>query len=231
MTQVREECRFWFWLVCVVPVFAVACAAPTEALANPRGELIKRELLVLFGNDTREFATDPGWPRDTETAVKLQTPLEWMGYELRYHNVLVSGPVDTSAIEKFGGLIVDGSLHVPTAAEGLVVDAVASALETEIPVLFFGSISVDSEIERSRLMSVLGMRGTDRNLKRPATTGIVSLDREMMNFEADVRPRNLSMRDLQAPEGADVFLSVAARDASGTDVVRHDQCLSRTGVG
>ena len=176
---------------------------------------IKRELLVLFGNDARESAEDMGWPRDTTAARKLQTPLEWMGYELRYHNLLKEGKLNSGALSRYGGLIVDGSLHVPEVIEDSAASAMIEAKAAGIPILVFGPYPFSSPEVAAKVAKVLSLRGDGSVIRFPQTTGIVSLDREMMNFEAEVRPRNVSTPSLRAPVDADVFLSVIARAATG----------------
>ena len=198
--------------------------AHSAAVASPLGEesqRVKREVLVLFGNDTRESPDDMGWPRDTEAAAKLQTPLEWMGYELHYWNLLKEGEIGREALARYGGLIVDGSLHVPEAVERMAVGAIEGAKAMDIPVVFVGTFPFSSRVILRDVMHLMRMRGDGSVLRRPQTTGIVSIDAEMMNHEAEVRPRNAPTLRLQAPEGANVFLSVAARESSG-EVARFD---------
>ncbi|MDA0813542.1 MAG: hypothetical protein O3C21_14275 [Verrucomicrobia bacterium] len=176
---------------------------------------IKRELLVLFGNDAREFAEDMGWPRDTTAARRPQTPLEWMGYELRYHNLLKEGKLKTGELSRYGGLIVDGSLHVPEVIEDYAAAAVIEAKAAGIPILVIGPYPFSSPEVSAKVARVLKLRGDGSVIRFPQTTGIVSLDPQMMNFEAEVRPRNVATSSLRAPEDADVFLSVIARAATG----------------
>lgn len=180
-----------------------------------RGERVKRELLVLFGNDARELADDRGWPHDTESARKLQTPLEWMGYELRYRNLLKEGAIGREELSRYGGLVVDGALHVPEVVEELALRAIESARSLRIPVLFVGAFPFSGRDMVRRVAEVLELRGDGGVLVSPQTAGIVSLDPEMMNHEVEVRPRAVPTLDLRAPEGAEVFLAVVARAASG----------------
>ncbi|MGK0188470.1 MAG: hypothetical protein ACI9R3_004281 [Verrucomicrobiales bacterium] len=179
---------------------------------------VRRELLVLFGNDLREVSTDLGWPRDTVAARKLQTPLEWMGYELHYHNLLKEGELKDGDLERYGGLIVDGSLHVSEGIEEYAAGAVAAARKSGIPVLFAGPYPFSSQIAMAKVASTLGLKGDGSLLAAPQTSGILSLDREMMNFEADVRPMTVPTIDLQAPTGAEIYLSIMARSAAGNSV-------------
>ncbi|MCB1100531.1 MAG: hypothetical protein KDN22_33520, partial [Verrucomicrobiae bacterium] len=201
-------------LMLLVP-FGASCCQASDETAFRTGELVKRELLVLFGNDARESAEDMGWPRDTAAARKLQTPLEWMGYELRYHNLLKEGPLKKGELSRYGGLIVDGSLHVPEVIEEYAASAVIDARKAGIPILIFGPYPFSSPEVAAKVADALSLQGDGSVVRFPQTTGIVSLDTAMMNFEAEVRPRNVPTPSLQAPQGADVFLSVIARAASG----------------
>ena len=134
---------------------------------------IKRELLVLFGNDARESAEDMGWPRDTVAARKLQTPLEWMGYELRYHNLLKEGELKTGELSRYGGLIVDGSLHVPEVIEDYAATAIIDAKAGVIPILVFGPYPFSSPEISAKVASALNLQGDGSVIRFPQTTGIV----------------------------------------------------------
>lgn len=200
-------------ILLVVGVPNVATSGADESLKQ--NERVKRELLVLFGNDLRESPDDKGWPRDTVAARRLQTPLEWMGYELHYHNLLKDEELESGDLDRYGGLIVDGSLHVPEVIEEQAARLIEAARRSHIPILIIGPYPFSSQSVLQRVALTLGLRGTGSLLPDPQTTGVLAIDTSMMNFEADVRPRNESTMRLQAPAGADVFLSIMARSASG----------------
>jgi hypothetical protein len=68
--------------------------------------------LAIFGTSVAESGGRKIWAPDTLTATHLQMPLEWMGYEVRYHDI--KSPLPTLPLdESYAAVIVDGALKVP----------------------------------------------------------------------------------------------------------------------
>ena len=200
-----RRCIWSAWAVCI-------CALCSHGAAERE---VRRNVLVIHGIEDREGPGDQGWPRDTEAHRLLQTPMEWMGYELRYTNVLNAGLPDAAGLKSYGGLIVDGSLRVSEVHQVRIAGLLHTAQSLKIPILIFGDFPFSSQAVIEDVREVLNMNGDGTELRMPDTTGIRSIDESLMNFEAGVRPFNLAIRRLEAPEKAQVLLSVAARDAEG----------------
>ena len=73
-----------------------------------------RRLLVLYGWDESERAK--AFAVDTMVAQRLQTPLEYMGYECDYLNVAREA-MPASIGGRYAGVIFDAELEIPFAKE------------------------------------------------------------------------------------------------------------------
>ncbi len=177
------------------------------------GREVPRRLLVLFGADPQETGGRMLWPPDTQAAQHLQTPLEWMGYETDYQHILRPLPALPLA-GRYAGVIIDGTLKVPYAREEEFAKWVAE-LRQKNPaarLLFVGDIPLNTTGPRTLLDQTLGLRGTGRPISQPKDLEFARRDEAVTASEVALKPSPMGFADLQAPEGAEVFLSVGGKD-------------------
>ncbi|MGI9239702.1 MAG: polysaccharide deacetylase family protein [Verrucomicrobiales bacterium] len=182
-----------------------------------------RNIMVVTG--IAEITGEEQWPADTTTAKRLQTALEYMGYELQFRRAtdLAKQGFPTLA-PSVAGIIIEGNVRVPIEKERRFVDWISKCKAAGKKLLVLGSVPIRDHLEMRRLMRSLGISGSLVELKRPTSVSFARHDRAMMDFEVETRPLKVRMVDLHAPPSAEVFLSVAAR--GGTTRIRFDPVFS-----
>lgn len=194
------------------PVQVVARAqAPDDSVPHE----IRRRLLVLYGWDEATAEKPMAWPVDTTVAELLQTPLEWLGYEIEYLNIGKS-PLPAELPERFAGVIVDSEIDIPALQEHAVADWLLQAKQAKRLLLFVGGFPFTQDDVIAKLKSSLGLRGTCHAVAKPSEITVESSATGMMNFEVEAQPRSSSYLDLKAPEDATVSLSLKARHPEGS---------------
>jgi len=170
--------------------------------------LKSRHLLALFGNHSTNVADIINYPTDSFVAKSVQMAVEWLGYEVDYLNAAIDSP-PASLDAKYCGVILDRDLEIPADKERDLVDWLLIQKDNGVKLIFLGEIHFNEEAAQSRLLKALGVQGSGDFLPRPQNFRIQSLTEGMMNYEAKVRLRPQNLRDLQAPKGAQVYLSLA----------------------
>jgi len=189
---------------------------PSAEFQLPAGaKEIPRRVLVLFGWDEKEAEKPKTWPVDTISGEFFQTPLEWLGYEVEYHNI-GSGEPPALSTTRFAGILLDGKLQIPAAREADVARWLVGAKDLGIPILFTGSLPFSNDEVLNVLQKKFGIRG--KGLTAPLATDIklTKVDKTIMDAETPVTPRKTEFRDLQAPDGSRVFVSLTAEGPDGT---------------
>jgi hypothetical protein len=178
---------------------------------------IPRRILVLYGWDEAHSEKSRMWSVDTVVGELLQTPLEWLGYEVEYLN-LGKSPLPPELPDRFAGVIVDGEVHIPALREQEVATWLLAARKQGALLLFTGGFPFTQEEVVQELASGLGLRGTCGKVEAPSEIAIETATEEMVNYEAKAEPRSSDFIHLAAPESARVFLSLKARDVEGARV-------------
>jgi len=167
-----------------------------------------RHLLALFGNRSTELANAINYPTDSFVAKNVQMVVEWLGYEVDYLNAAVDGP--PAALDaKYCGILLDRDLEIPPEKEKALADWLILQKDNGVKLIFLGEIHFSEEATQMRLLKALGVQGSGDILLRPQNLRVQSLDEGMMNYETKVRLRPQNLRDLRAPKGAQVYLSLA----------------------
>lgn len=178
--------------------------------------LLPRRILVLYGLDPEEAETHRLWPADTTTFAILQMPLEWMGYELDYHDVTRGAPEDLDR-SRYAGVILDEEMEIPYHLEHEIADWLLSVIADKKKILFLGSYGFTDHIETNRIFGALGIRSID-DPPIPAQPPVIAhLDKDIMNFEIDARANRRDFMAVQAPEKARPLLSLTAAVTAETD--------------
>ncbi len=162
----------------------ITTPALNGALLGPVRERVRR-LLVLYGWDEAEHPM--AFAADTMVAQRLQTPLEYMGYECDYLNVAKES-IPGAIGGKYAGVIFDAELEIPYAKELPYADWLLAQKDEGVKVLFLANLPFSQEDARQKVAVGLGMRGDYTTIARPDAVEIVSIDDEMMGFEAKLQP-------------------------------------------
>ena len=167
-----------------------------------------RHVLALFGNQTADLANAIKYPTDSFIAKHVHMVVEWLGYEVDYFNATTDVP---AAIldEKYCGILLDPYLEIPADKERALADWLLAQKEKGVKLIFLGEIHFEADDVQSRILKALGIKGSGDVLPRPQDIQIRSLAEGMMNYETKVSVRPQNLRDLQAPSGAEVYVSVA----------------------
>jgi polysaccharide biosynthesis protein PelA len=167
-----------------------------------------RHLLVLFGNRSTELANSIHYPTDSFVAKNVQMVVEWLGYEVDYLNASLEMP-PASLDPKYCGIILDRELQLPPDKEGALADWLLGQKANGVKLIFLGEIHFNDEATQSRILKALEVQGSGDLLIRPQHLGIQSLAEGMMSYETKLRLRPQNLRDLKAPPGAEVYLSLS----------------------
>ena len=187
-------------------------AAPAQVSALEKE--IPRRILVLHGWDEKDAEKPMGWPVDTLTGELLQTPLEWLGYEVEYLD-LGKTPLPRELDPRFAGIIVDGEIKIPGIREEQVADWLLAAKDRGALLLFAGGFPFARDSVVTKLVAGLGLRGSCEAVANPADVSVETFNDTVLNAETPVKPRKAEYLDLRAPVNAKVFLSLKAQDARG----------------
>jgi len=167
-----------------------------------------RHLLALFGNQSSQLASLIKYPTDSFVTKYVQMVVEWLGYEVDYLNVVTDSP-PAPLDSKYAGIILDRYLEIPPVKERALADWLLAQKDQGVKLIFLGDIHFNEEETQSRILKALGMQGSGTLLSRPQNLQIRSLAQGMMNYETKVRLRPQNLRDLQAPVGAQIYVSLS----------------------
>ena len=187
------------------------------------GGEVARRILVLFGHDPKEVERHRIWPADTTTHAIIQMPLEYMGYEVDYHDVSQGIPTLGTGTE-YAGIILDEELELPFSMEHDYANWLLARLDEKKKLLFLGSYAFSDHYERDRIFARLGIMGDDEVPIPAGTPKIATLDETIMNFESPVMPTRRDFSNHTAPEGSRILLSIEANTAADDSgqVARYD---------
>lgn len=199
------------------PVTTSSAEAPRVTLPAtplPTGE-VPRWVLTLFGNVEPDVEDLVRWPIDSGTAMVAQMSLEWLGYEVDYHNVHTHGlPAQLDA--KYAAILLDRYLHLPRAKEAAVADWLIAQQQRGRKIIFFGALPFTDEALTERVLKAFGCGGTGRSVK--SATGLrAQTVAKQLNFEAPLNLTAASFLDLRAPAGSEVLLSIATAEGTQFD--------------
>lgn len=192
-------------------------SGPGESASASGPREIPRRILVLYGWDEEHSEKPRMWPVDTLVGELLQTPLEWLGYEVEYLN-LGKSPLPPELPERFAGVIVDGEVDIPAIREREVAAWLLASKKQGALLLFAGGFPFTQEEVVQELADSLGLRGTCARVDAPSEVTLDSATDSVVNFEAKLEPRSTGFIRLAAPDAARVFLSLKARNAEGARV-------------
>ncbi len=201
--------------LCISSSATTQTAPPPATELNSHARPIARRVLVLFGWDEKVTEKPATWPIDTLTGELLQTPLEWLGYEVIYHDI-GKAPPPSPLPDGVAAIITDGELDIPPAQEDAVAEWLLKANKAKIPLLFAGAFPFSQEEVVEKLKESLGLNGSTTLLPGVDKVHIKNADESFIRPETPVTPRQAEFHDLQAPDKARVFISLTGENADGT---------------
>lgn len=177
---------------------------------------VSRKIMVLYGSAPTLTLGDPKFVPDTNIARHFQAPLEWMGYELRFHNVSKGRPAELSP-DEFSGVMVESDVQLTPSDEAWYVDWLLRRREAGAKLFFAGAIPFVQAKSRERILKGLGIAGTGNLVKGPQEVEIVRKE-SLFEYEAKTRPMRRGFLDLAAPRDAKVLLRLEGRDGRGQKI-------------
>ncbi len=180
------------------------------AMLGPVREKARR-WLVLHGHVLAESETAESFPADTFAAERLQTSMEWQGWELEYLNTGHRSP-PVKLDDRFAGIILDTHLQVPYAGEEWYVNWLLEHQRRGLKLIFCGSYPFAQDVQRRRLLKGLGCWGSLKQYASPQEVFLRVRDPAVMDFEAKTQIHTAEVEDTRAPDGARIFMSVNSRD-------------------
>lgn len=204
-------------LTASILLMSALSTATGPKLEHERGDVCKRWFLVVHGTSPKETGGRKVWAPDTITATHFQMPLEWLGYEVKYHDInkpLPSLPLANGYL----GVIVDGALKVPFEKEDEFARWLADLPRSGLKTLFLGDFPLDGPAARSLVLQAFGITGSAEKQKRIKQVSITRKDPLIMHGEKPSEGSSLDFCDLMAPPEAEVFLSAEGQDSRGATV-------------
>lgn len=177
---------------------------------------VPRKIMVLFGAPESLRSGDPIFVPDTAVARHLQTPLEWMGYDLRYHQVGESRPVEELGSD-FAGIIIESETSLTPAEETWYAEWLNNHRKLGLKIFFAGGIPFHHSQVRRKLLADFGIQGSGITVRRVQDAKIVHRDK-LFDFEAPIRERSNGFRDLRAPQNGTPLLQLTAKSRKGRAV-------------
>ncbi len=175
-----------------------------------------RRWLSLYGAFQKDGSLD--WPEDTDAFTCLQMPLEYLGYEVRHHNLNTEDfpePLGNNDC----GVIIDSNLDIPVNQQIKFVDWLIDQKNNGKKIIFIGALPNLSDHETKRLATALDMKGSLRSVSGMRNVRILKKDTKLSGFEAPLIPRPNDFSDIQAPANATVFISAGGECETGEPCV------------
>ncbi len=179
---------------------------------------VPRRVASFYGNLTSVQEDQIKWPAESFTALRLQLPLEYLGYEVDYFKVLT--PSDLPRLDgEYRAIVIPRFWEIPSTTEAAVVDWLVSERNRGKKILIFGNLPFRDREQRARFIEQFGLVGDGSVVAPPFTAELVSRDTAMIDYEAPVEPLQTGHLNLRAPAGAKKLLTVRSHDADGKTVV------------
>ncbi len=175
---------------------------------------VGRRVLSFYGNLTTVQEDQVRWPAESFTALRLQLPLEWLGYEVDYAKILTAADLPTLGSE-YRAIVLPRFWEIPPATEAAVVDWLVVQRNAGKKILIFGGLPFRDVEQRDRFITAFGLSGSGAVTSSPYSPTIVTKDDTIMDFEAPVVPLPVGHRDLRAPADARRILTVQAKAKEG----------------
>ena len=179
-----------------------------EVVSSPAP--VARHVLCLFGFEAGDPTRTPVWPPDTYSAQILQMSLEWMGYEMEFHNVGQGRPPE-NLDPRFAMVILDSGVDIPFVDQDYYHQWLVRQKNRGVKLLFIGGYPGDKD-RQAALAEDLGIRGTLEDLVGVKSATATVLDKVMVDESLLGKTRTSGLISARAPAGSKVWLSVGVVD-------------------
>lgn len=188
---------------------------------------VSRRVLVLHGWDEKHAGQPALNAEDTATALLFRKPLEWLGRGLDFR--LARGVSFLPEDQDFSAVILDPSLCLDAEQQRMLAAWLPSLSARGIPVLLTGMPFTD-EVARHLVLQQLGLGGSAEIVPRLVKADFASVDRPLLNQQAQPVAHAFGFLDLAAPPNSHVVLALRGTDSLGHEH-RFDQVfLTRWGA-
>lgn len=179
---------------------------------------VPRRVFSLYGNLATEVLDQVKWPVDSFTASRLQTPLEWLGYEVDYGKIQPGVPLPRLGHETVA-IILPKGLEVALSEEPRFVDWLIAQKDAGKKILIWGGIPLSDDSERLRLMRALGLRGDGSIILPVRNLELLESDESVLaGAEVKVRLLPTDFANIQAPPGSKLMRSIGGINGNGNPV-------------
>lgn len=176
-----------------------------------KGKPVARTVLCVFGFAKGDPTRSPVWPPDTFSAQMLQMSLEWLGYEMEFHDVGAGRPPE-DLDPRFCAIILDSALEVPFAEQDSYLNWIVRQKEKGLKLLFVGGYPGDDKEKRQIMTAALGIRGSTEEMLGVKAASFQTINEAVLDKSLLAQPRKNGLVASQAPEGAKVHLAIKATD-------------------
>lgn len=185
-----------------VPFFTTT--ALTGVNLGPLDEITRR-VLVLHSGEARE----------SFTARVLHGSLEWLGYQISYEDAGKSARADLQPAHiGVNAVILDQSLKLSAERQKNLAELVVSLAGRQVPLLLTGQPWQKAE-DWQAVAAALGLQGSGREVSAPKEAAMHQVEAALLLNQGTLKPRTHGWRDLQAPAGARVLISVQSAGKKG----------------
>ncbi len=194
--------------------FITTPALDGKVLAPKPAKEIPRRVLCVFGNESENANELIRWPIDSSTSLTVQTPLEWLGYEVDYLHATRDALPD--ALPRHAAILFDRFVRVPPTRQGEVAAWLVRHVRAGKKALFLGEIPFQEDEPLKLVLGELGIRGSGRLIH--GLTEVAASTSTRMNYEAKFYATTNQFHNLAAPAVADKWLSLRGRAPDGERV-------------
>lgn len=136
----------------------------------------------------------------------MQMALEWMGYEMEFHNVGQGRPPE-DLDPRFAMVILDSGVDIPFADQDYYHQWLVRLKDRGVKLVFIGGYPGDKD-RQAALAEDLGIRGTMEDLVGVKSATATVLDKTMVDESLLGQTRTSGLISARAPAGSKVWLSV-----------------------
>ncbi len=179
---------------------------------------IPRRVFALFGTQPGAGQNAILWPVDSLIAKAFQMPLEWLGYEVDYHNLALEALPDRLS-DEYAAILLDSYIQIPAATEDRIAGWLLEQVHNGKRVLFIGAPQFSGS-NLSRVLQGLGVGGSGEPVQPVTELKFTHLG-PLMNFEMPAPVSRISFLDLQTPANGHAHVVVEGKSKEGRPVRYH----------
>ncbi len=178
---------------------------------------VPRRICSFFGNQSLIPADQVEWPADSFTGKVLQTPLEWLGYEVDYFRIRT--PQDFPALgDDYRAIILSRNWDIPAAIEGAFLDWLIAQKNSGKKILIFGQLPFSNYEQQQRFFKAFGIRGDASAVDAATSVSFIETEDDLLSYETKISPIAPQHLNLQASVGSQIILGAETQDHAGATI-------------